>query len=92
MHKNIIKVLHSIVFSLAFAVAAILLGGAQANAQCNELMSDLQEPLGIVLINQGNPLVAETGATVLLGRAIPVAARSTPPWRDVRSSPSSTLK
>jgi len=51
--------------ALAFAAATVLLGGAQANAQCTEVTSGLREPLGTALTNQGNLLVSETGTTAL---------------------------
>jgi hypothetical protein len=51
--------------ALAFAAAAVLLAGAQANAQCTEVTSGLRAPLGTALTNQGNLLVSETGTTAL---------------------------
>lgn len=59
------KILIPITHSLALAVSALLLGSASAKAQCTELISGLYEPLGIVLTNQGNLLVSETGTTDL---------------------------
>jgi hypothetical protein len=51
--------------ALAFAAATVLLADAQANAQCTAVTSDLREPLGTALTNQGNLLVSETGTTAL---------------------------
>jgi hypothetical protein len=47
--------------SLVSTALAILLGTAQASAQCTELISGLQLPLGTALTNQGNLLVSESG-------------------------------
>lgn len=60
-----LRIFNPIAFSLALAVSAILLGAAQVNAQCNELISGLRRPLGTALTNQGNLLVSETGTTAL---------------------------
>jgi hypothetical protein len=47
--------------SLVLTALAILLGTAQASAQCTEFISGLQLPLGTALTNQGNLLVSESG-------------------------------
>jgi hypothetical protein len=60
-NKNMLRIFNPIAFSLALAVSAILLGAAQVNAQCSELISGLRSPLGTALTNQGNLLVSETG-------------------------------
>jgi hypothetical protein len=50
--------------TVALSVATTVTG-AQANAQCAEVVSGLREPLGTALSNQGNLLVSETGTTAL---------------------------
>jgi hypothetical protein len=64
-NKQLPGILTSIKFSLALAVATVLLASAQANAQCTEVISGLRSPLGTALTNQGNLLVSETGTTAL---------------------------
>jgi hypothetical protein len=52
--------------ALAFApIAVMLLAGAQANAQYNQVIAGLREPLGTALTNQGNLVVSETGTAAL---------------------------
>ncbi len=58
---NIIRIFNPIAASLALAVSALLLGGTQAKAQCTEVLSDLREPIGTLLTDQGNLLVSESG-------------------------------
>ncbi len=58
--------LHPLVpFFLILAVSAIPFVGAEANAQYTELISGLREPNGVILNNQGNLIVLETGRTDL---------------------------
>jgi hypothetical protein len=47
--------------SLLLPALAILLGTAQVSAQCTELLSGLELPLGTALTNQGNLLLSESG-------------------------------
>ncbi len=58
---NIIRIFNPIAASLALAVSAILLGGTQAQAECTEVLSDLREPIGSLLTDQGNLLLSESG-------------------------------
>ncbi len=58
---NIIRTLNPLTAALALAVSAILLGGTHAQAQCTEIVSGLHQPLGTLLTDQGNLLVAESG-------------------------------
>lgn len=63
MNTQKLRLFASVRFSLALAVLTVLLATAQASAQCTELISGLQTPLGTALTNQGNLLVSETGTT-----------------------------
>lgn len=59
----------SIGLSFALAASAMALSATPAGAQCTEIVSDLREPIGSALTNQGNLLVSENGTTdVLAGR------------------------
>jgi hypothetical protein len=60
MKTHTLRLFESIGFSLAI-VLAVLLTAAQASAQCTELISGLQLPLGTALTNQHNLLVSESG-------------------------------
>ncbi len=63
MNTQKLRLFPSLRFSLALAVLTALLGAAQASAQCTQVISGLQTPLGTALTNQGNLLVSETGTT-----------------------------
>jgi hypothetical protein len=58
--KSIPHFIHSLTAALTLA-AAFLLGAARAQAQCTEILSDLREPIGSGLTDQGNLLIAESG-------------------------------
>lgn len=58
-----LRLFGSLRFSLALAVLMVSLVPARASAQCTQLISGLQTPLGTALTNQGNLLVSETGTT-----------------------------
>ena len=64
MNTQMLRFLSSVRFSFALAVLTVLLAAPQASAQCPELISGLQTPLGTALTNQGNLLVSETGTTI----------------------------
>jgi hypothetical protein len=70
--KTFFGSLNSIAFSLTLAAATVLLAGAQANAQCTELISGLRQPIGTALSNQGNLLVSENGTTTVLSGRISI--------------------
>jgi hypothetical protein len=61
MNKHLLRIFALIKFSLALAVSTALFAGTQASAQCTQLTSGLQIPLGITQSNQGNLLVGESG-------------------------------
>ena len=63
MNISIRRLLDAHRFALAVALAALLLAGAEASAQCppDVITAGLQLPLGIAQSNQGNLLVSETG-------------------------------
>jgi hypothetical protein len=50
-------------FGLSFflIVSAIILSATQVKAQCTTVLSDLREPIGSVLSDEGNLLIAESG-------------------------------
>src|SRR5215211_1492349 len=62
----------AIAFSIALSHVISLLVPAQANAQCNELISGLRQPIGTVLSNQDNLLVSENGTTAVLSGRISI--------------------
>jgi hypothetical protein len=51
----------SIGFSFVLTALAVLVAAARASAQCTELISGLELPLGTALTNRGNLLVSESG-------------------------------
>lgn len=56
------RILHPRVGCLALAAAScFLLGRVSAEAQCTEILSDLQEPIDSLLTDQGNLLISESG-------------------------------
>ena len=55
------QLLNSIGLSLLLIVSAIFLSAAQVKAQCTTVLSDLREPIGSVLSDQENLLIAESG-------------------------------
>ncbi len=59
--KIVQQILKSVTFSVTLTVSLMLLAGTSANAQCTELVPGLLEPIGTVLTDQGNLLVAESG-------------------------------
>ena len=61
MNTQKLRLFASLRFSLALAVLTVLLVAAHASAQCPEVISGLQRPIGTALTNQGNLLVSETG-------------------------------
>jgi len=61
MNTQKLRLFASLRFPLALAVLTVLLAAAQASAQCAEVISGLQRPIGTALTNQGNLLVSETG-------------------------------
>jgi hypothetical protein len=78
MKVSIRQLLDAHHFSLVAALAALLLAGAGARAQCPApvVTAGLQAPLGITQSNQGNLLVAETGPPVVNAGRISIVAPS----------------
>jgi hypothetical protein len=64
MNRHTFRLFVSIAFSLTMLAATVLLVSAKSGAQCTEVSSGLQAPLGITQSNLGNLLVAETGTRV----------------------------
>ncbi len=63
-----IKILNPVFVTLVLALSAII-SATLARAQCTEVLSDLREPIGSLLTDQGNLLVSESGdATAGSGR------------------------
>src|SRR3990172_5303798 len=62
---------------LLLAVLALTVGITQVHAQCPELTSGLQGPLGITQSNRGNLFVSETGTADRDGRVLIVDRNGT---------------
>jgi hypothetical protein len=56
--------------ALCVAVLTLLSGASLVNAQCNEVITGLRQPLGTALTNQGNLVVSESGARILPGTQV----------------------
>ncbi len=61
MKKHQLQLLAPMPTSLIVVVSAMLVAGAQVNAQCPEVISGLVRPLGITRSSQGTLLISETG-------------------------------
>lgn len=65
MPRRILHLFPSVTFLLSLLVSVFLLAGTDAQAQCTEVVSGLESPLGIAQTNQGNLIVSETGTAAL---------------------------
>lgn len=69
MTRYVLRLFPSLIFLLSLLVSMLLLAGVDARAQCTEVVSGLNSPLGIAQSNQDNLIVSETGtAAVHSGR------------------------
>ncbi len=65
MTGHLLRLFPSLTFLLSLLVSVLLLAGVDAHAQCTEVVSGLNSPLGITQSNQGNLIVSETGTAAL---------------------------
>jgi hypothetical protein len=65
MTIHIVRLFPSVAFLLSQLVSVLLLASGDARAQCTEVASGLNSPLGITQSNQGNLIVSETGSGAL---------------------------
>jgi hypothetical protein len=59
-NKKRLHLIHSLT-SVLVLITAFLLGAVRAQAQCTTILSDLREPIGSGLTDQGNILISESG-------------------------------
>ncbi len=60
-NRKLLGSFNAVALSLALMVSTTLAGSTQAQAQCTEILTGLRVPVGTVMTDQGNLLIAESG-------------------------------